>query len=241
MASFTLVPIANGNANEGTYVGGSDYQVLLSDDGNTSYVWVTRETSRNDQYYFITKLKGLVSSIDTDPSIYAKCAHNPAEAAFVATAQSCFRLGGSQVCGSQTADLGGSYTLESWLNLTRPGGGSWTPDDFKGNTGDTTSVEVKIAAGSSSNTGSDVRYSYLYVTLDATPSAGGVTYLVACFLPPMMALASHALSLADISAMVRLNWRRTLPNGLIVTPDRKLLETLKDKLTIRPKLIGVAA
>ncbi|KKK58171.1 hypothetical protein LCGC14_3047100, partial [marine sediment metagenome] len=84
-------------------------------------------------------------------------------------------------------------------NAPRPGGGNWVPADFVENTnafqfgGRIPGNAILLFP----------RISTLWGELDFEPPAGGFALFVAQWLPPLMAVASHALARSEAAMILR--------------------------------------
>jgi hypothetical protein len=123
-------------------------------------------------------------------------------------------ISGSIVDGANKT-TGSSYADFSELNISRPGGGSWSPADFPPL--GSTRVGVRNQSGNNS------RVTYLALQVSYLEPTGGFNWLIGCWLPPLIAVASHGLTLTEAAKILqRLSVRPSSARD-----HRKLLEAFR--------------
>lgn len=82
-----------------------------------------------------------------------------------------------------------NYTNYTSSNLAVPGGGTWT-------SGIVNATKIGISTWFAG--GDQIRDTYMYWSVTYVPISGGYMWLLAGWLPPLIAMASHCLSKSDI-------------------------------------------
>lgn len=131
------------------------------------------------------------------------------------------------------ADPGGSasnYTQWSDTDISHPTNASWAPTDFPGG-----SAGVYFGVYSSANLAGAVFCTAFELSLDVTPPDDSFALFVAMWLPPLLGVASHGVTLGELAGFFRAARRR--PNRpLEVFPNRRReLEAIAHGLLVRPR------
>ena len=193
MTVATLLPIGNGTMDEGTEVGGTDYQVLLSDDDATSYYRTQDSAGTRTGTFWMGALPpaDLVSGVTMTYNVSK------------ISGTSWYSMIGLFLAPSTEAVETELEEAVSWVertsgNLSRPGGGDFAPSDFPGgNAG----IEGQLDVGSTSGSSALGGYSTMQLNVTYTPAeAGGYYFLLASWLPPLIGLG-HCLN-REISAII---------------------------------------
>lgn len=203
MPTTTLLPVSEGTNTGATLVSGANKTVAVQTaDDLTSYVSLA-VGSAAEQDWYVDPLPGYAGEISS-------VVHGMRAAGIGGVtngqARPRIRLGGNTVDGTLRVAPTSGWTNYSEA-LTRPGGGSFTVNDFPGG-----GAGCQVAAREGS--GADANFGITYIHLDVTwsPAGNGFVCLVG-------SLAGAALGLAEMAGLARALHRRT---GTLITPDEYL-------------------
>lgn len=194
----TLIPTANDTLFNAWLLGAgaSKFSACQTNDGDTSYITTS----------FINDRQGFSMSLlsEAAESIISVTVHSIARE----TAGDALYRAYSNIA-AVTADytintLVAAYTLFSNVAVARPTGGPWVPNDFL--TGTLVRFGVQKTGG-----GGNSRVTLLNVDIDYIQETGGFAYLAWCWIPPLLAAASHGLQPAE--AMHVLSSQKIRPSG----------------------------
>lgn len=186
----SLLPDAEGTQTAwGLGAGASKVVAVQSNDGDTSYITVTNAAEQLQTFY-VDRLPDAATVPNVDVQIMVR--NMGAD-----WAKTYWRLSGTGVNGA-CEDPGGSYTQNYEAAIARPGGGIWAGADFPGSGAGT---EVGV---SSCNTGgsNEVRCTLARFLVTYTIPQGGNAWLLADWLPPILAVAGQALMNGEIAAIL---------------------------------------
>ena len=170
--------------NAWTLGAGADKVVAVqTNDSDTTYI--TSSTAAQRQAYTLQAKPAMAALNQVDTSSRARKTGGVDE-----QYQNFIRLGGTDSDGSANSPTG-SYALLTTSAWSRPGGGSWAPVDLD-------TLEIGNRRGVAN--GGEIRVTEKYCTVDYTAPAGGFNWLLTCWLPPLVAVASHAITRREIAA-----------------------------------------
>lgn len=219
MPQTTHLPVAQGAATGWTLGAGASKPVAVqSDDGDTTYNLQTGTTPLAESYS-VDALPGGVAAI-SQVDVHSKARR--------ATGGTTFHRNEWNINGASTqvgtcTDPTAAYTLISSLNVARPGGGAFQITDFNGLTSG-----FQTGYGScNTGTADETRCTRAHVVTTWTPAAGSYTWLLQCWLPPLIAVASHGLLRSELAKILRN--LRTRPSS--DEDFRRLLEAFR----VRPR------
>lgn len=220
MAQSELLPTGSGTHTQGADGAGTlPTNVQTNDDATSFRRIVSGAVAQRDSYYVDALPSSAVAVTQVDVWVRVR-KNNGTNRAYGS-----WHLSGSDLNTTSFASAGGGWTTISETSIARPGGGSWTTADFPGGSA---GAEVGLMDWQSDATGSsDITKGSLTVTY--TVAAGGFAFLLAQWLPPLLTVASHALSSFDIRlALSNFSWLRHMPS------NREDFEKIKEALVVRP-------
>ena len=109
------------------------------------------------------------------------------------TARAFVLLSGTIVNGATRA-VTSTWTTYTDLAIARPGGGTWTPADVNA---------MEVGVEEDTDSADSVLCTTLYSTVAYTVGSGDYAIFIASWLPPLLALASHGLTMVDVRHMAR--------------------------------------
>lgn len=131
--------------------------------------------------------------------------------------------------GGAVASCGFAHVDVVWATLThtnwaRPGGGSWLPADFGPTSGVCIEQMVQMNAAGA---GDGTRVTTMCTNATWTYASTGTGFLIASWLPPLLAVASHALMKSEIVKILQ---------GLKTRPsDKRDFTQILEAFRVRPK------
>jgi len=215
-------PTSIGTLDTGVLVGGGDKVTAVTDAVDTTYIG-TKLSGALQESYFVDSPGDRAVTIDADPDIDMRVQHDQ-PGPFTGSAQPGFSLDGITFTrGVGTGDL--NNTVWQDLNsgpILRPTGGTWTPLDLR-------TVELGIFPETGFNTGTEVRYSKVSYNVNFSLTPGAFLVMMSCWIPPLMAVASHGLIYRDITQFFRRFKSRP--------SNRQEYEAILRELFIRPVFV----
>lgn len=191
MPSTTLKAASEGtDAAWALGAGASKVIAVNSDDADVGYVKTTDTTIVQRQTFNHDQLPGGVAEINSH-TLYNKSKRS---AGVNTRRENILRYSGNVTAGACT-DPTAAYTERADADLAVPGGGTW----------DVNIVNATEIGVQSCNTGvgaEEVRCTYLRWVVVWTPAHGGYMWLLAGWIPPILAMASHCLSKFEIARIL---------------------------------------
>jgi hypothetical protein len=187
MATYQTVADAVGTSDAwGLGAGSTKFQAINDDDADTSYIATSTNTlvqsfKPTEESY---PSMGVINSVSIGTRAKDNNAGSEQHYARV-------RWNGSVTNGTNRSTTA-SYVLYTDSSLARPGGGTWTPGNLADGTLEHEVVKNNAGGGSTLIT-------YMYFTFDYIPPADASMWLLTCWLPPLFAAASHAISYSEIA------------------------------------------
>lgn len=168
MAQHTFEVGAVGNYDAWALGAGGDKVVAVNspDDDDTTYISELNNTDRESYTLDLTGKPAMATITQVDILMRAR-GTNASAGQIIGF----LRLGGTDADQASNA-FGTSYADFEWTNISRPGGGSWTPSDL-----DTLEVGAikNVDTTGGGNTG---RVTTLQVRVTYTPPVGGFMFLI---------------------------------------------------------------
>ena len=200
MSTRILRPLANGSDNNWVLgVGASKVAAVdtgdpVTHDDNSTYI--SNSQVNNRQSFTLTPVPsiGVVNSVSVGSRMNAASASGNSGENYV-------YLSGSRTNGTSFT-FDGTWRTQAAASVSRPGGGSWAPDDIP-----STQMGVRYSAGAPAS----CKVTSIWVVLDYYPPSGGFFFLLASWLPPV----AGALDLAHMPRVAGELYRRT---GTLLSP-----------------------
>jgi hypothetical protein len=188
MPTTRLLPAAAGTDQAWSNGAGTVPTNVSTDDGDTTYRTTASASSVPDTF-FADALPVQATIVNTvDAAVKGR-----RSAGGTTRMNARWRLGGTALNGAIQIDSA-SYTLATEVAVARPGGGAWVKTDFPGGGAGAECGYITTNTGVADT----MRSTWAYFDVAWTPAAGGFFYLLGCWLPPLLAVANHGLSLAEI-------------------------------------------
>lgn len=189
MPTSTLTANSTGAYTQWTVAAGSRPSLINSDDDDTSYIKIAVDLQRDS--YGLTALPNVIASIsrvEISGMLARTTGGSPNGRFFMRSS------GGTDGSLSSLFSISsGTYALKQETDFGRPGGGSWGPGDFD------VADDYEMGVYSDGIGAGDTKCSFMYTEVDWSHVTGGFMWLLGMWIPPFMAVASHAVSFREIA------------------------------------------